>query len=254
MNKKRQWRKSTSTAIYVPVAVLLIMFLAAFGTSAFLRIMYIEIVGASMYTEEEVINVAGISSAGNLLYIDIGAIKNSIYTNLPYINNVEIMRVLPDTILIEVTESTALAAIGYQNDILVIDSAGRVLERVDTVPPGLIEVRGFTPLDPEIGGVMKTELGGDEMRLQYLTEVLEAIEKAEIRSDVSYVDVASIVGITFGYMDRFTVVIGGSSNVQHKLSRLPQTIDRINEDFGLEETGRINMSDSYAEWSFYQDR
>ena len=250
MNFMRRRRRSTSATVFLPVAAILIVAFSTLGVSSFLRIMYIEVVGASRYSEEEIIFVSGISTAKNLLFLDKSAIEGRIRSEMPYISSVIITRVIPDTIWIDITESTALAMIRFKDETLVIDSSGRVLERLEVPPAGLVEVRGFTPVNPEIGSAMKAEPSG-ETRLQYLTDVLKAMERADICDDVSYLDVSNIVGINFWYIDRFEVTIGGSGNVQQKLGRLPQIVEKINEDYGVEETGRISMSDSSSESRFY---
>ena len=253
MNFIRRRRKSASTVIYIPVAAFLIVLFAAFGTSAFLKVLYIEVAGVSMYTEEDIIVASGILPSNNLLFLDVSAVQARICGEMPYISDVVVTRVLPDTISINITESKAVATVRYQNDVLVIDSSCRVLEYTDAVPAGLIEVRGFSPFSPETGSAMRAEPGG-ETRLQYLTDVLKAMDKEGVCDDVSYVDVSNIVGINFWYLGRFEVTLGGSSNVQQKLSRLPQIVETINEDHGPEEKGRITMSDSSGRSTFYPYR
>lgn len=253
MNRKKLRRKSRSAAIYIPVAALLIILLAVLGTSAFMRVMRVEVDGASRYTEEEIITASGISSANNLLFVDAGAVSKKIYGQLPYVSEIKISRVLPDTIRIDVRESSAFASVSYQGSFLLIDSAGRVLQSVEKIPPGLIEVLGFSPVDPEAGKALKSETG-DEMRFQYLTEMLSAIEKAGIRGDISYIDMSSIANISLGYVGRFKVVVGSTTNVQHKLSRLPGSVETINETNSPDETGVIDMSDLTGEWRFNKDR
>ena len=64
-NKPR--RKSKSAVVYIPTAVILILFLMAFGVSVFLKIINIEVIGASVYTKEEIITASGITKGDNML-------------------------------------------------------------------------------------------------------------------------------------------------------------------------------------------
>jgi len=253
MSGKRTRRKSAGAVLYFPVAVLLILFLSAFGISAFLKIQTIEVTGNSLYGEEAIIGEAGISKGDNMLLVNAGAVSEKIRAAMPFISDVQITRILPDIININVSESSAAATISYQNDVLVIDSAGRVLQRVKAAPSGLIEIRGFTPSNPEEGKLLKTESGG-ETRLQYMTEVLKAMENADICGEVSYLDIANIANITFGYADRYTVILGGSNDIQHKLSQLTS---RIITEIGNRDpegtTGTINMSDPSGRWTWNAD-
>lgn len=257
MNRNKLRRKSTSAAIYITVTALLIILLTVLGMSVFLKIMHIEVDGALRYTEEEIIAASGISSGSNLLFISTGTVSDRIHTEMPYISEIKISRVLPDLIRIDVKESSAIASVCYSDELLLIDSAGRVLQSVaatdaGAVPYGLIEVIGFSPVGPEIGKVMKAELG-DETRLRYLTDVLSAIEGTGIRADVSYIDITSIANITLGYMERFRVVLGSAGEISQKLRRLPGSVERINETVSVEETGIIDLSDTAGKWSFTPD-
>ena len=253
MNGKKTRRKSSGTILYFPIAVLLILCLAVFGISAFLKIQKIEVSGNLLYAAGNIIEEAGISQGDNMLLINAGAIAEKIRAAMPFISDVRVTRVFPDSIHIKVSESAATAVIKYQNQALIIDSAGRILQSENAAPSGLIEIRGFTPVNPEEGKTLKTEVGG-ETRLQYLTEVLKAMESAGICGDVSYLDVANIANITFGYADKYTVILGGSSDVQHKLSQLTSRI--ITEIEGREPagtTGTLNMSDPSGRWTWNAD-
>lgn len=257
MNKNKPRRRSTSAAIYISVSALLVIILTAFGTSVFLKIMHIEVDGASVYTEEEIVAASGISSGNNLLFISAGAVSERICTAMPYIKEIKITRLLPDAIRIDVSESSAIASVSYSDEILLIDSEARVLQSVgldntDTVPHGLIEVLGFAPDNPETGRVLRTALG-DETRLQYLTDVLAAIESTGLHREISYIDIANIANITIGYTERFRVILGSAADVSQKLRRLPRSIEVINETCSDEETGVIDMSDTVGEWRFNPD-
>lgn len=249
-NKRR--RKSTGAVIYVPVAVFFILFLAVLGTSSFLKVLEIEVLGSTMYTDDDIIAASGITPGKNLLFMNLSTAKDRIFFNMPYINGIVITRVLPARIRIDVSESEAIALIAYRDERLIIDSAGRILERVGEVVPDLPEVLGFTPVEPVIGSVMKAEIG-DETRLQYLTEVLAAVERDENRGDVSFIDVGSIANITLGYAGRFRVVLGSSTGVSHKLSQLPGIVAEIDRDLSREATGSINMSNTAGTWRFNPD-
>ena len=50
--------------------------------------------------------------------------------------------------------------------------------------------------------------------------MLSAIETAGIRENISYIDIANFSRISIGYMDRFTVMLGSSSDVLMKLQGL----------------------------------
>ena len=249
MGRRKLRRMSRSAALYIPISVLLIAFLMVFGISVFMKIMEIEVIGASVYTEEEIILASGITSNDNLLFIDTDAASRSIQTDMSFIKGVRITRVPPSAIRIEVTESMPIALIVYQDSVLVIDSGCRVLKIEDNSPEGLIEVRGLSHDVPVEGSALKSEMGS-ETQVQSLKDVLGAIEKEGIEKDVSYLDVTSFSKISLGYLDRFRLIVGNPTNVRHKLSSLPGAVTQIKASNPEDTTTKwvIDMSDPSGRW------
>jgi len=236
--------------VYIPIAIIAIVLLTNYGIGTFLQVMNIEVQGASLYSEADIIKESGLSLGKNILFVDTGAVSNKIRAAMPFISDVKITRELPDTVLLVISESSAIATLSYKGDTLTIDSAGRVLQRTASAQSGLIEVRGFTPLDPEEGKMMKAELGS-ETKLQYLTDVLAAIESEGIQSDVSYLDVSNIANITLEYDKKYTVILGGSSDAQYKLDKMiSSVITEIEAREPPGTTGTINMSDPSGRWTW----
>jgi cell division protein FtsQ len=253
MNGRKQRRISRSAALYIPVSVLIIGLLTVFGISVFMKILEIEVVGASTYSQAEVIEASGITSGDNLLFIDSDAASQRIYTEMPFVRDVKITRVPPSAVLIEVAESTALAVITYKDGALMIDSECRILEKMDKVPDipdGSIEITGLSSPDaPVEGRPLKAELG-NENQLQYLRDVLVAIEKEGMQKDVAYIDVANTSKINFGYLGTFRVILGNPSNIRHKLSQLPGFVAEIRAKSSADAKGEIDMSDQSGEYRF----
>jgi len=242
METGRQRRVSKSAAIYIPIGALVIILLTILGISSFLSITDIEVIGATRYTADDIISVSGIGTGDNLLFLDTEFAERRIITAMPFVSTVSISRIPPNSVLIEVSESVPIAAVSARGDILVIDSSGRILEQVNRMPEGIIEIRGITPVDAAPGMLLRTAPEG-EMQLQYMRDVLVALEREGITDDVSYLDVTHIAQINFGYMGRFRVILGDPSNLRQKLELLPTSIEQINEDAGENAIGDINLTD-----------
>jgi hypothetical protein len=127
-------------------------------------------------------------------------------------------------------------------DVLVLDSNGRILEITDEVPRGLIEVRGVSAVEGEVGGQIRP-VSDDEPNLEAMRDVLMAIYRQGIEDYVSFIDVTNISRINFGYMDRFRVILGGPTQLNQKLARLPGSVEQINERSSEYAVGDIDISD-----------
>jgi cell division septal protein FtsQ len=252
MTDKKQRRLSKSATVYIPICVLLVLVLSVFGISAFLEIMTVEVAGASIYSDEEIVSASGIVRGDNMLLFDLAEAEERILAAKPYISEVNIVRVPPDAIHIEIRESSPLAVVPFRDSMLIIDSTGRLLERSDDLHRDLIEIRGVSVIDVTVGRPLRAE-PGSELQLQYMRDVLLAIEREGIQHDISYLDVSNISMINLGYVERFRVILGGPSNVRHKLSQLPNYKERIDAQHPFGITGDINMSDASGEWIFTPD-
>ena len=253
MNKRRRMRRSKNALIYLLVGVVLTILLVLFALSVFMRVMDIEVSGVTKYTNGEIIEASGITQGDNILFLDTIAAEQMIKLAMPYIDEVSVQPSLPATIRITVGESIAVATIEHRNVVLLIDPSGKVLDELDTVPKGLIEVRGFVPLEAKVGSRVRAMSGG-ETQLRSLIEVLSAFESSGRLSDISYLDVSNISMIHFGYAGRFQIMLGSSADVEYKLSQLPSFIISIDQERSEEVTGTINMSSSTGKWIFTEDR
>ena len=249
MERKKARRMSKSANVYIPIATLLILFLVVIGTSVFLSIIEISVSGASTYDDDEIIEVSGIITGKNMLLVDKDGAKQRIFSAMPYISEVEIDLDLPDRVQIKISETEALAAIVDAEGYLLVDSSCKILERVDRIPAGIVEVKGFKPADARIGSELKAAQG-DDTRLRYIRDVLAAVEAAGIRDEVSYLDVTNMGNVNLGYMDLFTVVLSGSSGAAGKLGKLPEAVVDVRKDSNFDDTARyrIDISDSSGTW------
>ena len=242
MNNTNVRRRINSATVYVPFAVLLIMVFTGLGISVFLRIIEIEVIGATIYPGEEVINASGIMVGDGLLFIDRDAATTSIMAAMPYINEVRIEYRIPDLVRIFVVEAVATAKIDYEGNTYAIDSDGRALEQIASNSLSLIEVRGFSPVGVSVGSRLRVE-SGDDTRFRYLIDMLRAIESEGILDLVSVIDVTNIAYVSFVYDNLYTVIVGTPENVASKLVRLPEIVAEVVVDNDSNELMNIYMTD-----------
>ena len=251
MGKKKR-RTSKGAAVYVLAGVLIIVLLTLYGVSVFLRIVEIEVTGETMYTRDEVVDASGIKPGDNMLFFDADSASRNIRSELPYISEVNITRIPPTMIHIEIAESKALAVIRVQDENLMIDSNGRVLQLTSDMPGGLIDIRGFTPSEVILGLQLRASQG-DDFRLQCLIDALTAIEREGIQKDVSYLEVTNLSNITIGYSGRFRVILGDPYNLRQKLTSLPVAIAGVDAREPSGVTGTLR-SEANGEWRWTPDR
>jgi len=235
--KKRQLSKSST--VYVALGVLLIAVMTIAGTSAFMSTSDFIVDGATIYTAEEIVEASGLSVGVNLLFINTQNAAQNIREALPFVNSVQITRKLPDTIHIEVAESIAVAYIFFAGEFYIIDSSGRVLERLGSLEDSLlsitnekmIEIRGVEIEETLVGRNLRPVFG-TETKLQYMLDVLIGLEREGLEDDVSFLDVSNIVNVHFNYLGIYTVILSGTtnlrpSNIRHNLATLVDNVAEV---------------------------
>ena len=246
--KKRTGNVNSGNFVYIPVAVLMALFVGVFGVSVFFKVTAIEVVGAVRYSAEQVIAVTGIHVGDNLIFIDRGEAAKRICAELPYVREVQrIERAYPDTVRVILTESVPVAYVMSNGVWWNIDSNGRLLGEETVRPRDLIEVQGITPEEPAAGKKIKVA-DSAATRLTYMADVLTAVEAAELQDKVSRLDVSNVGSITFRYDGKFTVNLGNADDIQYKLQKLQEVIKELRTG----DTGTIDLSIS-GQRSFIPD-
>ena len=243
---------SKSSAVSIAIGVILVSVMTLIGTSAFLRVVTFEVSGNNVYTPKEIIEASGISIGDNLMTVNARNVSRSIRHAMPFVKEAQISRKLPDTILVEVTESVAIASISFNRETLILDSSGRVLMRLEEDPGSLIEVRGLEVSDAVEGNVLKPALGS-ETNLQYMQDILTALENEGLEKDVSYLDVSNITNLSFGYRNIYRVILGGIRDLKYKIEDLKSTVEKL-ELRSPNTPGDINMSDPTEDYKFTPHR
>ena len=255
---------NTTSIPYIAFGIILISLMTIVGAGAFLRTTEIRVEGMVMYSPEDIAMASGISPGDNLLFVNAQTVSQKIRATLPFINSVNVTRDLPNTVLIEVTESVAVASITFAGEIYVIDSSGRVLARLPFTEPvlegvnisDLIEMRGVDIEETPVGSVVRPVFGS-ESKVQYMQDILLALERDDQIKYVSYLDVSNIVNVFFGYQGLYRVVLGGStslrpSNLRHKIGMLEDSANQMRTQFP-NVTGRIHWEHESGRAVFTRD-
>lgn len=236
--EKKARRRRRGSLLYTPAALLLILVAVILGVSVFFRISDIEIKGAKKYSVQQIVASSGIKIGDNLVFVDKDAVARNISQNLPYLNDVIIEKVIPDKIIITVTESQPIAAVRVNGEWWVIDQKAKVLEKTDDSDAvKKIEISGIAPTSMIIGQTMSVD-PSEKTKLEYLINVLSAIQSTNISGHVSRLDVSNIANINFRYSDRFNVIFGSGDNADYKVVLLTKIIDKLEPD----DKGKINLS------------
>ena len=229
-------RRSSFSA---PVVFVLVVLAAIFVMSVFFRVAEIVVIGNEHYTAEEIIKAVDIEDGDNLFFFDRIAAGSRVFAKLPYVEAVSVDRSLPNRVTITITESKAMAYLILGEERWTLDHKCKVLGKAaEGETADLVPIVGIRPGTLMIGETMQTEDGDGEI-VAYVAQVLEQIQDRGLTSHVKRLDFTRPNDVTLSYDSRFTVRLGGNSNIEHKFGMFVAVLDKLMAG----DVGVINVSD-----------
>ena len=242
---KQRTRHRLSPVFWRRLIVILAVAAAVILTlTLFFRVKHIDIRGNQYYTAEDIVAVCGVAEGDNLLTLSRGAIAGNIMANCEYVATVQVSHVLPNRVVITLTEHpTGYAVQDVSGDYYLIASDGTVLKEIEAKSAGNhIRIDGLQIYIP-IVGEMAVPAALDEdtdatSRFRTLLTLLREIEAADLIRQVRSVSVSATNRLSLWYEDRFEVSLGSATSLAYKLEHLKLVI-AAQKDY---HTGTIDLT------------
>lgn len=155
-----------------PMVLVLLFFVVILVMSLAFRVSKIEVINASEYTDEEIINASGVERGANLFFVDRFKAASMIFSDLPYMDTVSITRQLPNKIVIQAEGSAPAAYMVIDEEYWLLDRSGKMLGTTDSLTAGNYpEIRSLEPMTVLEGEDMLVE-GTNAERLAVLQTIL----------------------------------------------------------------------------------
>lgn len=146
MRRARRRRLRAALPWAVVAGVVALVGLAAwivFGTSVF-GVRQVRVAGTEVLTPAQVIEAAGVPMSRPLASLDLAAVRDRVAA-LPPVERVRVVRKWPNTVVVEIVERTAVAAVPQAGRFAVVDASGVVFRSVAERPADLPIVRVADP-------------------------------------------------------------------------------------------------------------
>ena len=221
--------------------VIAVVLAVVFGMSIFFKTEKIEVAGANKYTVAQIQEASKIMDGSNLLTLNKAQIAGRILTQLPYISEVRIGIRLPDTVIIEVKETTvAYAAQNGDDAWCLVSCEGKVLEKIDgSAFKNNARILGVRLDNPEIGktavALEKTQTDAEtpitiyeRERLSAALQIAQEMEKNGVLGALVSIDVTDMGNIEVWYGQRFQIFLGNSNDISMKVFHVVDVINRLN--------------------------
>lgn len=233
LKRKRNIRKAI---VAVGFLLVLTIFASPILILTLFRVKSFDVEGVSAYSNEEIISASGITPGKNLLFADLDEAAENIEKTLPYTDEVQITKKLPDKIIIRYETTEKAYAIGMSNGLYALaDNNLKVLEITGKRPAGVALIVGAIPYEANTGEVAAFDvIGEDEKKDEFVDEPLvllqqitSAIAENEMK-DISLISISETNDIYLIYQGRIVLKLGNDSDISSKLSLGSRVINSEN--------------------------
>lgn len=207
------------------------------SVAIFFQVKTVEVQGNSFYDSQAIISASGLGKGDNLLAVNKPAVAGRIKATLPYVEQVQIGRMLPDTIVLKVRESDAVFAVKADSgENWLMSFSGKILEQVSAEAAATHPaITGFVVTAPQPGAQATSE---NSENLSAALILLKELDGSGIAQKVSKLDVSKPYDIVLWYTDQYEIRLGGSDQMDYKVQYLFAVLEQLTQY----QTGTIDLT------------
>ncbi|MDR1467061.1 MAG: FtsQ-type POTRA domain-containing protein [Oscillospiraceae bacterium] len=202
--------------------VIFLIFSVYFCFVNIFKIKEIEVCGNNRYTKEEIIEKINFKGEENLVLYDSKDTKEKIEKNLPYIDNIEICKNMPNKLVLKVKESKPIAVFGNDDRFFIIDSSLKILECIKEPNKEITTIIGLKVEKESIGSKLCFE---NKNQGTILHELMCALQKNEILHSTNEINIENTEKITFKYKERVDVILGSNHQIERKIATAKEILE-----------------------------
>lgn len=255
MQRRAKRRKQGKMVRYV-IFIVLIVIMIAMAPTVFFRVSKINVTGDTRYTYDELVSTSGVQQRDNMILLDKRHIISLLEAKYPYLDTIKVHRYLPSTLEIEVSDRTPVLSLENNGSYLLMDDAGKVLEKTDSPAKHTAEVIGASPdgLKPGDWAEQSTDDKKNQKHEKILAvlRLMELMTQYEMQDSIYSVDIQKAYDVRIQYEDRYTILLGSmdTEKLEHKI----QFLQAILKEPSLPENGVIDLTgDSEARYRPQED-
>lgn len=224
-SKRSRRRTRRHTAYITLVFVLVIGIGIALSMTLLFNITEINVINETDTPDEEIIELSDIKLGDNLVRIDPVISAEKVRANVVYAEKVQVRRVFPSTVEIEVEKAEPIANISQSYGYLLVSGSNRVLEELKGDPrAGLIIIYGYNPAQGTLGMVLRSE---DEKRDNVLKTLTNAVAEVNNEQIIS-IDMTDQSDILVQFGENAVFHMGSAGDAVYKLRFAARTIEELN--------------------------
>ena len=213
--------------------------LTVLSMTVFFNIETITVTGKTSYTDAQVLDAAKIKTGDNMLRLSKAGAEKRIAKALVNVENVNIRKVFPSDLIIELEPSIPSINIKHEGRYAILSQGGRVLAFEGKPEANLLVFSGFNAVEPQIGEVA---ISDDAVKSTLIYDFRDCVEELGFNG-IGEVDISDRYNIKFDYEDRIEVELGSINEMRYKL-KLAKTV--IDDKISPRAQGTLNVTGEFA--------
>ena len=238
--KKRRGPLGPGKRLLILIVCILLMaaITAAFCIFLVFKVAEIQVTGDSVYSAQEITDLCGYEIGENLVFLTTEDREQRLESQLPYVQEAQITRHLPNTLEIHITGAQVQASVETAGGWLWVSDQGKILELGTAPAEGTMMIRGYPSLTSQPGQFLSAE---DQTLQAVLMEILGKLSDLEILEDCTRLDLTDLYDIRLWYQDRVECKLGSTAGVAYKLE-FARKLFTESPGIGAQETGVLDLS------------
>lgn len=218
-NKKRVRRLILLVIIMISTLITLCLKLPYFN------IKKIEITGDVNASKVEINKSANIDIGSNIFSASFNGNKKQIM-KIPYILGVQVKKVLPNKIIIQVEERVAIFYGKINNTYYILDNKGIILEKRSNIKDmNLVNLIGFNYEKCKVGDLIVSEDNRKISIVREITNIINDYRKTNNDSKINMVDVNNVLDVKI-FSGKMCIKFGTTEDLKNKFNRAINIISR----------------------------
>ena len=256
-NKIKRIRRKRFVIFSFSFIIIAIIVGIVYAFFAIFKITDYTVAGNKTYSNEQVFESSGLLLEKNLFLSKTKIAEEQIATELPYIDNAQISRILPGTLKYTIVETKAVSAMEYGTGIVLLNKDGKSLEQKnETKSNKLMLLRCPKPVNTETGHIIefaktfKIKVVQANKKIKYVDnqvdmlqvykDLISAIEVSKIKG-ITVIDMKNPFDVSMVYQDRITLHIGTPTELEGRLAAAASII-KIEDNESKSLKGTINLT------------
>ncbi len=229
--RQRKIRRRRLKVAFIFFLIISLITLTVMCFTVFFPIKRISVSGSKIYSNSQIIKASKLTTDDNLLTVSDDEIQDNIRKSLPYVDSVKLKRVLPDAVILTITDAKEYAYFAAGGKYYILSENGYILKEQTETPENVFEIvsSGIT------GDIGEKAVYTNSAEQEVVNTLINELGKKEINIDK--INVSNILQISLEVEGRFSVVLGTTEYVEQKIAHLSSMIESIPD-----RKGKINLS------------